>query len=192
MAALCTCASTDLRYYLNGVYVEATSTETRLTSTDGRILSTQRFTSDNLVDGVVRILVPFNVLNKIKKHKTVPMVEMGNEHGGWEIIDQDIRIGFTPTDGYFPDILKVIPKILNGEPGQFDPRLFANFAKAAIILGALNKKIPAVFVSHNGKGAAVISLGEEIEYLGIIMPLAKTYPLSAPPSWAIKKLQEKI
>lgn len=194
VAALCTTAKADIRYYLNGVYVEATNAETRLTSTDGHVMSTQRADAvgDNEVDGVIRIIIPTSALEGIKKHKTIHTVEVNDDGGSWGIVDYPARIGFTPVEGQFPDYRRIIPARLSGEPGQFDPRLIAQFTKAATALGATHEKIPRVLINHNGKDCALVSLGRDTEYVGVIAPLKplpQFLPSDAPPSWATTQLE---
>jgi len=192
IAALCTAGKQDIRPYLNGVYLEATNTETRITSSDGSTLALQRADAkdDNQVDGVIRMIVPRSVLEKIKNHKVLRTVEINDDGGKWGIVDFDTRTNFEPVDGRFPDFLRIVPRTTNGNAAQFQPALIANFAKAAVVLGASAKGIPNVGISHNGTDAALVSLGRDAEYIGVLMPMRPNavQTTDTAPSWALSLL----
>ena len=197
IAALCTTAQADVRYYLSGVYVEATSMETRLTSTNGTIMSTQRADAkgDNDVDGVIRIVVPREAIEKIKKHPMLKTVEINDDGGNWSVVDGLTRIGFEPVHERFPDYRRIIPAKTSGVAAQFDPALIAVFAKAAKVLGATYKGLAQVVISHNGYDTpgdmgphgAIVTLGHLTDYVGVISPLKSGAPVSAP-FWAQEEL----
>lgn len=197
IAALCTAAKAHKHACLNAVYVEATNMETRLSSTDGTVLSCQRADAkgDNEVEGVVRLLVPRAVLEGVKNHKVLRTVEINNDGGQWALVDYTMRIGFEPIDGSFPDVRRVIPANPSGEAAQFSPALIAQFAKAALALGATCEKVPFVMIRHNGAGSALVSIGRDAEYTGVLMPLRvrpDLTPPTAPPSWAQSQLEAEV
>lgn len=202
IAALCTAGKSDIRPYLNGVYVEATDMETRLSSTNGVAGSMQRADAkgENDVDGrTVRMIVPRHALEGVKNHKLLRTVEINDDGGTWALVDYPARISFVPIEDRFPDMRRVIPRTTSGEIAQFDPELIGQFAKAAKVLGATYKGLAQVAIAHNGhiapdgKGsaglhAALVSLGQRQDYTGVIMPMNGTAP-TAPPSWALSSLE---
>lgn len=207
IAALCTAATTDIRQYLNGIYVEATSMETRIVATDGTVLSIQRADAkgDNEVGSVFTMIVPRAAIDKIKKHPVLKTVEINNDGGAWGIVDGHMRTGFTPTEGYYPDYRRILPTQTSGETAQFDPALIAAFAKAAKILGATYKNLNQVVISHNGfdtpgnigRRTALVTLGHLTDYIGAISPLAGNATgavATHTPAWAFEILsaQEEL
>lgn len=192
MAALCTAAKSDIRYYLNGVYLEASSLETRLTSTDGQVISLQRADAegDNEVEGVLRMILPRDFCERVKKNKHLPVVWIDNDKGEWALTDCSTRISFTPIDGKFPDCRRVIPRQTSGAAARLNPSLITPFIKAALILGAGKKDQPDVRIAHNGTDCALVTLGRS-DYLGVLAPLREldsTTPVTAPFAWALAEL----
>lgn len=194
IAALCTAGKADIRPYLNGVYLEATNLETRLSSTDGHTMALQRADAkgDNQVEGVIRMIVPRSAIEKVKNHKILRTIEINDEGGKWGVVDFGTRTSFEPVEGCFPDVRRVLPAKPNGEPAQFDPALIAQFAKAAVALGAVvtKRKVAPVAITHNGMttGASLVSIGIDSEYIGAIMPFRFTVP-ETPPAWATAQLE---
>ena len=190
IAALCTAGKTDVRFYLNGVYLEATNTETRLISTNGAVLSLQRADAkgENEVVGVIRMTIPRSAIEKVKNHKILRTIEINDDGGKWGVVDFATRTNFEPVDGSFPDYRRIIPLAPSGEAGQFDPELIALFAKAATALGATVKSKPIVAIKHNGTGGALVSLGRDTEYIGVIYPF-RVQPPATPPAWAMTVLE---
>lgn len=193
VAALCTSAKADVRYYLNGIYLEATNTETRLTSTDGRVMALLRADAkgDNEVEGTVRMIVPFSAIEKIKKHKVYPTIEINDDGGSWGVVDINTRTSFTPIDGRFPDVRRVLPSKPSEELAQINPELIAMFAKAAVALG---KKPDVVHVIHNGDGAALVTFEGSTDYVGALSPLnpEKISVAKSAPAWATSELTADI
>lgn len=192
VAALCIAAKSDIRYYLNGVHVEATNTETRLTATNGHVLLTQRADAkgDNQVDGTVRMTLPRAAIEGIKKHKQLPTIEINDDGGNWGIVDGPACIAFTPVEGRFPDYRRIFPKTTDGVAVQFDPALVACFAKAAVALGATSKGRAEVHLSHNGAtGCALVTFGGKSDAVGVLMGM-RGQPESTPPGWVFDLLEE--
>lgn len=198
VAALCTAGKADIRKNLNGVYLEATNLETRLSSTDGHVAALQRADAkgDNEVDSVVRMIIPRDAVERVKVSKTLPTVEINDEGGQWGLVDFLTRTPFTPLEGTFPDCHRVLPRSTSGEAAQFDPDLIAKFAKAAKVLGATYRSTALVAIGHNGRPrpgeilqtAALVTLGVLQDYVGVITPKNGDAP-TTPPLWALSQLE---
>lgn len=146
-------AKADVRYYLNGVYVEATSSCTRLAATNGRImgLHAKAIPADftNTGTGFETFILPADVIAQCKPAKGLPnigtvLVKEVFDPVGREYIMRlwnGVLIPFVPVAGNFPDLRRVIPvQGLNGvvpdAPGaQFNADYLATFVKANKILG---------------------------------------------------------
>lgn len=173
IAALCTAAKGDIRFYLNGVYIEASNMETRLVSTTGALVAVQRADAkdENEVDGVLKMIIPRTAVEKIKSHKTLRTVELNDEGGKWGIVDCATRTTFDPVDGVFPDYRRAIPDKATGKAARFNPEFIAMFAKASKALGTSQKGSPVVKITPNGDDAALVSVGRDDEYFGVLMPM---------------------
>ena len=106
----------DIRYYLRGVYVQATATETRLVATDGHTMLIHRSQCENTHawDGII----PLDTVTAILKHKSpyekknnhlpIELSECGGTEGRIDYAGQ--AFVFKPVDGKFPDYRQIIPK----------------------------------------------------------------------------------
>jgi DNA polymerase III sliding clamp (beta) subunit (PCNA family) len=163
-------AKKDVRNYLNGVYVDFQRDKTVYVATNGRALGRYVDIVEN--EHVFSLIIPGDVVNHFK-HKP--------KHAKWGdlIFNPETHtaslvgpvagpsFGFTPLEGKFPDVSKVIPSNTSGEVAQFDAELLSLFARVNKSFGA---KFPGRFkIDHNGTGGALVHLSRE-EFTGVIMP----------------------
>ena len=140
-------AKRDVRYYMIGVYVQATATETRLIATDGHTMLIHRSKTENTHawDGII----PLDTVTAILKHKSpyekrdtylpVELSECGGteariDHAGHAFI-------FKPVDGKFPDYARVIPKTVSGEAACYQPTTYSASTMRPLILATQNKPV---------------------------------------------------
>lgn len=168
-------AKADVRYYLVGVYVEASETETRLVATDGHTMLVHRSADENT--HTWKGIIPLDTVKAILKHKS-PYEKKGNtlpvelsECGGTEsrIDYAGQAFIFKPVDGQFPDYRRVIPETINGEPAVYQPEYLQRVADAASDLGAFLKGTPCYTVGYNGNGPAVFGINDSC--MAVIMPV---------------------
>jgi len=112
-------ASKDIRHYLNGVYVKF-KTEERATvaGTDGHCLFVCLADTQNVGDLLgTALIIPNDALKKLdKRAQTVELTKIG---------ENAFRLGdivFTPVDGTFPDIGRVIPDASTIASRELSPR----------------------------------------------------------------------
>ncbi len=182
-AVLNLAAKKDIRYYLNGVQVEAGESETRCIATDGHVLGATRADAVNGMGGapLLSVLIPRDVLEiAVKANKGKGGVNICHTGGKWEIVTLCGTYGFTPIDGRFPEWRRVIPSEPSGQIGQFNPELLAMFCKAGKALGT---KAP-VHIDHNGDSGALVTLDGCNEFVGVIMPIRQTNRVAAEVEWA--------
>lgn len=178
-ASLCTAGNKDLRYYLNGVCIEATTTYTRLISTSGSCMSVQISNFDNEVpgEGVNTFIIPRDIASLVTA-KSGPTVDLLSADGViWQIKIGPSSVAFNMIDGNFPDWRRVIQntnEIIN-KVSDYDIDLLQNFSKAANILGF---KHPGanVKIEQNGTDGGRIVLTGRGDYLGVIMPMRPKAP----------------
>lgn len=164
-------AKSDIRYYLVGVLVEATATETRLVATDGHTMLIHRTPAEN--SHAWTGIVPLDTVAAILKHKTASKkvdfpIELSECSGSEGRIDYSGQAFiFKPVDGKFPDYRRVIPKEITGEPACYQPEYLQRVQDAAADLG--NGKTAGFGIGYNGNSGAVCHINDDC--LAIVMPL---------------------
>nr|WP_249180058.1 DNA polymerase III subunit beta [Burkholderia dolosa] len=189
-AAQILAAQQDIRYYLNGVFIEATPFETRLVATDGHKAGVFRYAVENdvLAGATVEVIIPHEAIDRLKAAKSdmtaVVRLEVEDRQCSLCVDAMGARIQFVAVDGRYPDYRRIFPKTMSGVPGQYRADLLMDFAKAAKLL---IKKSPAVMprLTYNGSCARV-SFDDYDDFAGVVMgwqiPVAsKTRP--ADTSW---------
>ena len=163
----------DVRYYLNGVHVEANEKHLRFVATDGHILGIyqQEWTPDNMLEGeAFSITIPSEVINKADKKLPNVLV---CEEGKWQLDN----LLFTPIDGKYPDYNRVLPRTeITNEVAQFNPHFIVRFQK----VGKLLAKNAVPTVGHNGGSSALVDIGLP-NFVGVMMPIRTEKPLSKVP-----------
>lgn len=188
----------DIRYYLNGLYLETGAHGARLVGCDGPQLAVAK------IEGAYpesSIILPGSLVAAVKAKAKGPQevtlafdeghrryVKKGNIEG--IIVPRDITLTMgeiTTTakelDGKFPDYRRVVPDEVDGAPTQFAPYLLTRIDKACAILG--NKTFTGV--AYNGEKSALSVIAEH--FVVITMPF-KTDPLTKSPAWVKKSLHE--
>lgn len=165
-------AKQDVRYYLNGVCVDARASDVTLVTTDGHRMLAYPVAVDaieSLAPG--QYIIPREALEAVKPCKagriTLPItIEIDVAHG------RDNKItGATSTvtpliDGKYPDWRRVMPAQVSGELAQYNCDYVGDFGRIAQLMGA---KHPMVCINHNGNNPAVIT--GLAPALGVLMPL---------------------
>lgn len=182
-------AKNDIRYYLCGVLVEATPTQTVLSATDGHVLIALRHKVSNDALGTVRMIVPDSIVGMITKsgakgppeaiiHRTdvsrwsTPLWA----YGGAEV-------QFSQLEGKFPNWKHVIPKATSGEVAQFNPDILTRLKRA--FSEVCGKRFNSMHIKHNGDGGAVIISEGIEEIVAVAMPMRCSSPFEpSTPEWA--------
>lgn len=207
LAALKFAAVNDVRYYLNGICIEAGATESRVIATDGHRMAVIRGQCPDYgaqgFEAVQCAIIgseAFKGIKKAKKGEPCSIVVSINAPD-YQIQDGDtIRAGKL-IDGKFPEWRRVVPSETTGIVSQFNSDYMGDFGDVARILG---KKWPMVSISHNGgktytdkagdtkkerDGGALVTLPDYPEFVGVVMPCnAGDVPTKAP-AWAFDDLQ---
>ena len=177
-AAMCA-SKEETRYYLKGVAIQASAKGVFIVATDGHRLAA--FKQLQGYDGEsFNIIIPLDIIAKIKLNKKDPFATLKLADGllnQWSITHDGSTITFSVIDGTFPDWQRIIPSELNGKTAQFNMTYLGDFAKVA---KALTGSETSVSIAHNGDGPALLSFGEEVDGLGVLMPLRKTIKAQAP------------
>lgn len=171
----------DIRYYLNGVYVEALPDETRVVATTGYVCAVFRSAATNPE--------PFNVIIPRATVEAFVKLAKGVKHVDVTVADGTCRLScasgslpFAPIVGRFPDYRQLFPQAPSGETAQFNPELLVAFSKVAKAMGA--KAYPEI--AHNGTGPALVRINAVHDFAGVIMPFRQPVKTLDVPdtSWA--------
>jgi DNA polymerase-3 subunit beta len=165
-------AEKDVRFYLNGVYVEATRSETRLVSTDGNRASMWRREAPNELDSpIIEFIIPQDAIKAVKPSKRAgqDFLCIGiDDDGEYSLSNGITKIGFRPLDGRFPDYRRIIPAMPTGVTAHYDLGLLADFQKVGAMLARTSRRIWP-HVHHNGDGNALITIQGLPQFIGVIM-----------------------
>ncbi len=138
-AALQCSGKADVRYYLNGVFVEGN----RIVATNGERMMLARMINEN--DGIPPIIIDYQLIEKAiknapKKSICIPLT--------YDETTREYQLGgvtFTGIDGRFPDYRRILPKgellphgntLADGRAQQPQPAHLVAAQKAAVLLGA--------------------------------------------------------
>lgn len=178
-------AKNDIRYYLNGMLIEATGSTARLVAADGHRLNIADIDLTEPVPVPVSVIVPRSLIDWTLKQagRKVAWVEVTVTPRP-PVDDEPVTPRLTVTiagvmlsddavDGRFPDYARVIPTAVSGEPGQYNPRyvLDAYAACAEYLRMTGPRQEHATALRMNGTGAAVMAVGR---FAAIVMPWRAT------------------
>ena len=162
----------DIRYYLNGVMIEAHENRLRLVATDGHVMGIYQDEIES--NDSFRIVIPNDIISKLDKRA---VNTLSCEEGIWKIDN----IIFAPIDGQYPDYMRVLPsEPANKEMAQFNPEFITRFSKVAKGFGF---KAGLIGVTHNGKNAALVDIGMPLNFVGIMMPMRSEMGMASVPVW---------
>lgn len=171
-AALQCCGKADVRYYMNGVFVEGN----RIVATNGeRMMLARGLESD---EGIPPIIIDYQLIEKAIKNAPkgsfyIPLTYVENVYTlGGEVI--------TGIEGHFPDYRRILPKgelqyhcnvLPDGRIQQPQPAHLVAALKAAMLLGAT---VGEPF-QYDATGRAIISAPQ-----GYIIVMPMTMQLAQP------------
>ena len=105
-------AQQDVRYYLNGLLLEAHPGSLRAVATDGHRLATSAINVSITTDHRLQIIIPrkgvIELLRLLEDNDTLITVVIGNNH--LRVTSQDFSFTSKLVEGRFPDYERVIPK----------------------------------------------------------------------------------
>lgn len=201
LKALAAIAPTDdIRFYINGVYIEATKHDTTMVVTNGHYLVAHRhaLTKGDPEQAEFKCILPVKWLRSIKvaqrelkfrsdcqlslepipnqadsKEESHAMRATLNLPSGVSMISDTI-------DGVFPDWRKIMPGTFSKETAQFNPAYVADVYRA--IAGCYNKDACIAPLRHNGDKAGAVVYCDTV---GVLMPLRIEGDDLPVPDWAL-------
>jgi hypothetical protein len=174
-AAFICSAVKDIRYYLQGVYLEfspspngaATDGILTFAATDGHILfagTAPAVFNEDPQSAPFWMIIPNDAVKTAIKTKNDVVILRSLPDGRYSLGDTI----FAPVDAKFPDFRRVIPASVSGEIGNYDPELLVRGNDA--LREYFNSKKRVYRLNHNGTNAGVIC-GDSRDALVVVMPI---------------------
>jgi DNA polymerase III subunit beta len=164
----------DIRYYLNGIYIEWDRTTTRVIGCDGHKLGVhQAAAPDNA--GCGSIIVPRDVIESLpKKCNQLEFAQISETH--WQIDTGNAVIKFAPCDAKYPDFRRVVHGLqtagTSGVAAGFNLEYLNQFEKCGNLLAGSKLRMGnRLRLHHNGDAAALVLLNCVDGFAGVVMPL---------------------
>lgn len=185
-AVLLSAAKSDIRYYLNGVYVESNGGTTRMVSTNGHHLLAVDYKHGDRLDWCGNFIIPRDVCEMICKGKysmswgTIEITPNLQPDNGMVRVSGIIRVQnteiiFRASEGVFHNYTRVISPWVGNDtdmkPGHYNPEYIATFSKIAKVFGSKNGYFT---LWQRGEDSALVSFGslpDNIEATGVLMGL---------------------
>jgi len=164
-------AKQDIRYYLNGVFVEFNQQTTRLVATCGHKLGVFNHRSENN-QGSGSLIIPRDVIENLPKAgKTDAILIFTKEEkaGYWKLDNYGKQTIFSQIDGRFPDYRRVCDFKTSGEAANFNYEYLVQFLKVQHALGG--SKGLTLNLYQNGNSSALVTLAGVDNFAGVIMPI---------------------
>jgi len=173
-AILLIAAKKDIRYYLNGVYIEFNDQISRAVGCDGHKLGIyQNAAPDNRGNG--SIIIPRDVIENLpKKCDILTFSQISDTH--WEINTGNATIKFAPCDAKYPDFRRVVHGIqtagTSGQAAGYNLDYLNQFEKCGNILAGSKLRMGnRLRLHHNGDAAGLVLLNCVDGFAGVVMPL---------------------
>jgi DNA polymerase-3 subunit beta len=163
----------DIRYYLNGLYIEYAPAFTRVIACDGHKLGIYQAAAENTDSG--SLIIPRDVIENLPKGNKEFLLGFTKLEAGsqWQIITGAASVNFAPCEGTYPDFRRVVNKTgTTGEAAGFNLEYLNQFEKAGNLLaGSKIKTGCRIRLHHNGQNGAMIVLNGVENFAGVVMPL---------------------
>jgi len=165
----------DIRYYLNGVYIEFNETTTRAVGCDGHKLGIFQSSVPSSNTGAGSLIIPRDVIESLpKKCSKLEFAQISETH--WQIDTGNATIKFAPLDAKYPDFRRVVHGLqtagTTGVAAGFNLTYLNEFEKCGNLLAGSKLKVGnRLRLHHNGDAAALVLLNCVDGFAGVVMPL---------------------
>lgn len=190
-------SSEELRYYLNGVFVEFTPEMIVYTATDGHrlLVASEDYLEEEIrPSSTVSAIVPSSLLDKVKVgKKDAELAQLSidcSESKVRAVIEyQGAIYSDLAIEANYPNARAVVPRSVSGEVAKFNPHYLVSFEKARAI--ATNSKAGEdCIIAHNGGSPALVDMNivekdEGFRMFGVIMPMRGWSHVTSAPAWYV-------
>lgn len=168
-ALLLVAAKRDIRYYLNGIYVDNSADCVRLVATDGRILAVAKCAAAlTSPEDYCSFIIPRKALEQLKITSELVITHNHTLEQSITMVSDGLQLSCAPIDGKYPDYRGAIPSEFTGEAAYYDLDNVSIIQKMAVALGC--QRLDKTNILQNGKDAGLVNFGN-MPIFGIIMPL---------------------
>lgn len=183
-------AQQDVRYYLNGLFLEVSATGIRAVATDGHRLACFDYACEVPIEGQLGVIVPNKTVNELRRQ-----LGSGGSNIEIEVGERAIRFTIGDTtitsklvDGRYPDYQRVIPSELGKEARADKESLRKALARTAILSNEKYRGVRLAFEpqvlrlqAHNPEqeeameemelhfGGEATTIGFNVAYLGDVL-----------------------
>jgi hypothetical protein len=178
-------ATSDIRYYLNGLHVVQDNRGTYIEATNGHMLG--RLLVDETPNAnPCSVILPLESVKNLaatgkKGRETVCFTVDGVKISA--INPQGETMIFQAIEGKFPDCDRVVPTLTSDsglEPSTYDPEYIAAFYDCANDLRGCKANGITVQIKQRGNDSGIVNIDSEPLFVGIIMPMREHNTVNAP------------
>jgi DNA polymerase III sliding clamp (beta) subunit (PCNA family) len=180
-------ATSDIRYYLNGLHVVQNNRGTYIEATNGHMLG-RLLIDETPIANPCSVILPLESVKSLaatgKKGKenlcfTVDGVKVS------VITSTSETMIFQALEGTFPDCDRVVPTLTSDsglEPSTYNPEYIQAFADCANDLRGHKANGITVQIKQRGNDSGIVNIDSEPLFVGIIMPM-RTHNSVNIPTW---------
>lgn len=187
-------AEKDIRSVINGINFEFKHDSLILVATTGEIMGAYRHATEIPESYIGKsITAPITLFKHVKSNKGLVWVtfEDKDKDQNYPFVVTVDHLGISTSGNEIPvkyiDWRRVVPSTVDHAAAQFQTCLLDKLDKAARTIHHVGKpQISPLVINHNGDGPALVSVSDEDNFIGVVMPLRKTaYKLvKSKPYWA--------
>lgn len=185
------CGKDETRYYLKGVCIEHSEDGPIFIATDGhRLICTRHDWMDASVCRFDPVIIPFELIKRIKLNKKIDIAEITIEKNGTSRMVKIMYCGAMyaegEIEGTFPNWRAVMPREHSREFALYNADYVAAFKETIKILGGQCEPL----VSHNGGNPAFVDFGDiddKLQSFGVLMPMRMNHRafMQVSPAWSL-------
>ena len=178
-------ATSDIRYYLNGLHVVQNNRGTYIEATNGHMLG-------RLLIDETPIANPCSVILPLESVKSLAATgKKGKENLCFTVDGVKITVItamsesmiFQALEGTFPDCDRVVPSVVSDsgiEPSTYNPEYIQAFADCANDLRGYKANGITVQIKQRGNDSGIVNIDSDSLFIGIIMPMREHASVNVP------------
>lgn len=178
-------ATSDIRYYLNGLHVVQDNRGTYIEATNGHMLG-------RLLIDETPVANPCSVILPLESVKSLAATgKKGKENLCFTVEGVKITVitamsetmTFQAVEGKFPDCDRVIPTLTSNkglEQSTYNPEYIAAFHDCANDLRGYKTSNPTVQILQRGNDSGLVNIDSDPLFVGVIMPMRETRDVIIP------------
>jgi DNA polymerase III sliding clamp (beta) subunit (PCNA family) len=178
-------ATSDIRYYLNGLHVVQDNRGTYIEATNGHMLG-RLLIDETPIANPCSVIMPLDSVKTLaatgkKGRETVCFTVDGVKISA--INPQGETMIFQAIEGKFPDCDRVVPTLTSDsglEPSTYNPEYIAAFYDCANDLRGTKTKGISVQIKQRGNDSGIVNIDSEPLFVGIIMPMREHNSVNIP------------